>query len=86
MSELKNTHSEISVDESQYSTSNYPDQYMPQVDSSSKGITQGFKTVRVTKEQEISKDFVVRINAKLISRKDKIQQINEAIKRSSSSL
>jgi hypothetical protein len=83
MSDLKDTDSTITIDESQYASSNYPDQYMPPVNSSCKRSTQGFKSVRITKEHEPPKEVFVRINAKLMSRKDKIQQINEAIKRSS---
>lgn len=80
---LKETSSVIVLDESQYSSSNYPEQYLPPAKSSYTESTQGFKSIRITSKQKTPEEVVVRISAKLLSRKEQVRQINEAIKRSS---
>lgn len=80
---LKDTSSAAILDTSVYSSESYPQEYLPDSRSSCAGSTEGFKSIRISAGQTTPQDIVVHISAKLISRRDRIRQINEAIKRSS---
>jgi hypothetical protein len=80
---LKDTSYTGVLDESQYSRANYPEKDMLESESICVESTQGFKSVRITTGQKTPHEIVVRISAKLMSRRDQVRQINEAIKLSS---
>lgn len=79
---FQETTSVIGFDESEYSDSDYPDQYLPLMKSSFSESTQGLKSIKITSKQKTPQNVVVRMSAKLMSRKDKIRQINKIIKHS----